>query len=175
MCDFVGKSFNIVGTSPWVNLLCNVGFLLDINLGVTRDTCREVGRKCDSLVKSVGVKRLSVSESGTHCFDTCAANVVERVLLGERPTRGLRVGTQGKRLGILGVELAYNLGPKHTCGTHLCDFHEEVHTDCPEERQAGSKRIYVHSGIHTCAEILKTVGKGVCKLDIASGTASCMW
>ena len=43
------------------------------------------------------------------------------------------MGTQGQRLGILGVKLADNLGPQHTGGTHLGDLHEVVHADGPED------------------------------------------
>ena len=57
----VGQSLYIVGTAPRVNLLRNVGFLLDVYLGVTCNTCREVGRQCYSLVKSVGVQRLGMA------------------------------------------------------------------------------------------------------------------
>ena len=162
MCDFVGERFDVVRSAPGVNLFGDHGFFLDVDLRVTSDTCAEIGRKCDSFVKRVGVQRLGMSQSGAHSFDTCTAHVVEGVLLGERPSGSLRVGAQSKRFGVLGVELFYNLSPKHTCGAHLGHFHEVVHTDSPEEGQTGCKSIDIHACVDTGAEILKTVGKGVC-------------
>ena len=167
VCDFVGEGFHIVRASPGVDSTGYLSLFLDVNLSVTCDTCREVGRQCYSLVESVGVETLSVAESGAHSFDASTAYVVEGVLLGERPARGLRVCTQGERFGVLGVELLHNLGPEHTRGTHLGYFHEIVHADSPEERQARSERVDIHAGVHTCAEVFETVGEGVGKLDVA--------
>ena len=167
--DLVGERLHIVATSPWVNLLGDHSLLLDIDLSVAGNTCGEVGRQCDSLVESVGVERLSMTQSGTHGLDTCAAYIVERILLGERPSGCLRVGAESERFGVLGVELLHNLCPKHTCCTHLGNLHEEVHTDGPEERQTRSKSIDIHTCIHTGAEILQTVGESVGKLDVAGG------
>ena len=79
------------------------------------------------------------------------------------------MGTQCQRLGILGVELTYDLSPEHTCCTHLGNLHEEVHSDSPEEAQAGCEGIDIHTGVDTCAEVFQTVGQCVCKLDIACG------
>ena len=106
-----------------------------------------------------------------HGLDTCAAHVVEGVLLGEASARGLRVGTQRERLGVLGVKLLHDLGPEHTRGTHLGNLHEVVHTDSPEERQTGCKGIDVDTGIDTGTEVLETVGKGVGELNVGRSTS----
>lgn len=84
--QLVGERFYIVRTCPWVDFLSDVGFFLDVNLGVAGNTCREVGWQCDSLVEGVGVERLGVSQRCAHSLDTCTAYVVEWVLLGERPS-----------------------------------------------------------------------------------------
>ncbi len=51
MCYLVGKR-----ATPRVNLLGDIGLLLNIYLGVAGYTCREVGGQCYGLVKGVGVK-----------------------------------------------------------------------------------------------------------------------
>ena len=79
----VGEGLYVVRTSPWVDLLADLCLILDIDLGITGDTSREVGRQGDSLVERVGMQRLGMSEHGSHSLDTCTTNVVERILLGE--------------------------------------------------------------------------------------------
>ena len=76
------------------------------------------------------------------------------------------MSTQSQRFGVLRVELFYDSCPKHTCGAHLGDFHEVVHGDTPEEREARGKGVDVHACVHTCAEVFETVGQGVCQLDV---------
>ena len=81
--EFVGQSLYIVGTCPRIDDLGDVGFLLDVDLGVTGDTSRKVGRQCDSLVEGVGVQRLGMTLGGSHSLDTSAAHVVEGILGGQ--------------------------------------------------------------------------------------------
>ena len=45
-----------------------------------------------------------------------------------------------------------------------------VHAHTPEEAQTRSKIVDAHTGIDTGTQILKTVGEGVCQLDISGGT-----
>ena len=54
--DFVGEGFYIVRTAPWVDFATDFSLLLDVNLSVTSDTSREIGRKSDCFVERVGVK-----------------------------------------------------------------------------------------------------------------------
>ena len=160
------QRFDVVRTCPRVNLAADVGLLLNVDLRVTRNTRREVGRQGDRLVEGVGVQRLGVSQCGAHGLDGRTGHVVERVLLGERPARSLRVGAQGQRLGVLGIELLHDLGPQHTRGAHLGDLHEVVHADGPEERQARCEGVHRHAGVDTCAQVLQTVGQRVGQLDV---------
>ena len=164
--DLVGEGFNIVAAGPGIDLLGDHRLFLDIDLGVTGDTGAKVGRQCDSLVESVGVEALSVSQGGAHGFDTGASYVVVGILLGERPSRCLRVGAQGERFGVLRVELLDDLCPEHAGGAHLGDLHEEVHADSPEERQTRSELIDAHSGVDTGTQIFETVGQGIGQLDV---------
>ena len=61
MNQFVCQCFYVIRTSPWVNVFTYLSFFLYINLSITCDTCREIGRQCDSLIESVGMKRLSMT------------------------------------------------------------------------------------------------------------------
>ena len=164
--DLVCKALHVVGTAPGIDLLADVGLFLDIDLGVARDTCREVGRQRDGLVEGVGVKRLGVAQNGAHGLDAGTSHIVEGILLGERPSGSLAVRTQRQRFRVLGVELLHDPGPEHTGCTHLGDLHEIVHRDAPEERQTRSEGVDIHAGVHTCAEIFQTVGQRVCQLDV---------
>ena len=164
------EAFDIVGTSPRVDGAAHLRLFLDVNLRVTGDTCGEVGRQGDGLVQRVGVQRLGVSQRSAHSLDAGTADVVERILLGERPTRGLTVRTQRHGLRVLRVELLHDLGPQHTGGAHLRDLHEVVHTHGPEERQTRRELIDAHARVHTGAKVLQTVGQRVSKLDVVGGT-----
>ena len=53
---FLSELLNIVRTCPWIDVLANLSLVLDVDLGVTSDTGREVGRQSDSLVESIGVQ-----------------------------------------------------------------------------------------------------------------------
>ena len=48
-----------------------------------QDPFNNVGRTC---IEGIGVERLGVTECSCHSLDTCTANVVEGVLLGETPS-----------------------------------------------------------------------------------------
>ena len=166
MNQFIGQCFYVIRTSPWVNVLTYLSFFLYINLSITCDTCREIGRQCDSLIKSVGMKRLSMTQCGCHSLDTSTTYVIERVLLCKRPSRSLRVSTQSKRLRILRIKLLNYLSPQHTCGTHLGYFHKVIHTDSPEERQTRSEGIDIDTSGNSRTQIFQSVGQGISQLDI---------
>ena len=76
MGDLVGQRLDVVGTCPRVDLAADVGLLLNVDLRVTRNTRREVGRQGDRLVQGVGVQRLGVSQRGAHGLDGRAGHVV---------------------------------------------------------------------------------------------------
>src|SRR5699024_5546125 len=80
MNQFVCQRFHVIRTCPRVDFLTDLRFFLDINLGITGDTCREVCRQCDSFVQCIRMQRLCVAQSSSHSLDTSTANVVERVL-----------------------------------------------------------------------------------------------
>jgi hypothetical protein len=75
------------------------GLVLEEELGVAGDAGREIGGQRDGFIERIGVQRLGVTQRCGHGLDAGARDVVERVLFGERPARGLRVGAQGHGLG----------------------------------------------------------------------------
>ena len=171
LVEVAGEALHIIGASPRINHTANVGFFLDVDLGVTGDTGTEVGGQSDGLVQGVGVQRLGVTQGGSHSFDASTRHIVERVLLGERPARGLRVCTQGQRLGALRVEGIHDLGPDHTGGAHLGNLHEMVHARAPEEGQTWRKSVDVQASLHASAEVIPTVGQGVGHLNVGGGAS----
>ena len=83
--EFVGERLDVVGAAPRVDDFADAGLVLDVELGVSRDTGREVGRQRDGFVKGVGVERLCVAEGRRHRLDAGARDVVEGVLCREAP------------------------------------------------------------------------------------------
>ena len=170
VCDFVGQALNVVGAGPWVDHPADVGLFLQVNLCVTRDAGRKVGRQCDGLVKGVGVQRLGVTQCGAHSLDAGAGDVVEGILLGQRPAGGLAVRAQRQRFRILRLELVDDFCPEQPRRTHLGNLHEVVHANSPEEGEPRGEGVDAHACIHACAEIFQTVRKGVGQLNVRSGT-----
>ena len=171
MSQLVGKRLYVVWTCPRVYRAAYVCLLLNVNLSIAGNTCREVCRECNSLVQSVGMERLGMTKSGTHSLNTGSGNVVERILLCKRPSRCLTVCSEREGLRILRLELFNKFCPNHTCSTHLCNLHKVVHTYSPEEWETRRKIIYRNTCLHTCTKVLKTIGKSISHLNIV-GSAS---
>jgi len=87
--DGVGEGFHIVGTRPGIDDFGDVGFVLQIELGVAGYAGREIGGQSDGLIQRIGMQGLGVSQSGGQGFDASAGHVVVGVLLREAPSRGL--------------------------------------------------------------------------------------
>ena len=83
--DFVGKGFHIVGTAPGVDNFADLRLILNIELRITRNARREVGRQGDSFVECIGMQGLRVAESCAHGLHRRAGDIVERVLRRKRP------------------------------------------------------------------------------------------
>ena len=143
----MGEAFEVVGAAPRIDDAADGGFLLQEELGVAGDAGGEVGRQRDRFVERVGVQRLGVAQRGGHRLDAGAGDVVEEVLFGERPAGGLGVGAQRERLaGSSGRMVLTIFAHSSAGGAHLRDFHEEVHADRPEEREARREGVDVDAG-----------------------------
>ena len=168
--ELVGEPLDVVGPAPGVDRAGGAGLLLQQQLGVAGDPGGEVGGQRQRLVEGVGVQRLGVTLGGGHRLDAGSRDVVERVLGGQRPTRGLRMGAQGKRFGALGAESADQFAPQQPPGPQLGDLHEEVHPDAPEERQPRRELVDVQAGFQAGFDVVDAVGQGVGQLEIGCGT-----
>ncbi len=93
----VGQSLDVVRPAPRVDDLRRARLLLQHQLGVAGDPGGEVGRQCDRLVERVGVQRLGVPLGRSHRLQAGAGDVVEHVLGGQRPARGLAMRAQRQR------------------------------------------------------------------------------
>ena len=76
-----------------------------------------------------------------------------------------------QRLLTLRIESLDNLCPQHTCGAHLCNLHEMVHSGAPEERQTRSESINIEARLDTCAQVIPAVSESIGKLNVASSTS----
>ncbi len=166
----MGQPFDVIRTAPRVDRTCGAGLLLQQQLGVAGDARREVGRQRKRLVERVGVQGLGVPLGGGHRLDAGARDVVERVLRGQRPPRGLRVGAQRQGLVVPRFELRDQLTPQQPAGTQLGDLHEEVHADAPEERQPRCELVDVQPRVQACLDVLDTIGQRVGELEIGCRT-----
>ena len=66
--NLIGKSLHIIGTAPRINNLAHTGFILNVQLGITRNTGRKISRQGNSLIQGVGMQGLGMSQGGTHSF-----------------------------------------------------------------------------------------------------------
>ena len=163
----VGQALDVIAAAPGVGDAGRAALHLQEQLGVARDARREVGRQGQGLVQGVGVQALGLAVHGRHGFDAGARDVVEHVLGRQRPTAGLAVRTQRERAIVLRIELAlHQAGPQQACGAHLRHFHEVVHADRPEERQARGELVDAHAGCDTGAGVFDAVGQGVGQLQV---------
>ena len=81
----VGEPFHIVAAAPRVGHSAQPRFLLQEQLRVAGHPCRKVGRQRQSLVKRVGVERLSVPAHSSHRLHAGAYDVVVHIGGGETP------------------------------------------------------------------------------------------
>ncbi len=73
---------------------------------------------------------------------------------------------QRQRARILRLERLHQLGPQQPRGAHLGDFHEEVHADRPEEREARGELVDRDTGLDPGTDILDAVGERVGELEV---------
>ena len=161
-----GELLDVGGTAPGIDDAAGARLLLDEQLGVSSDTSGEVCRQGDGLVEGVGVQGLGVSLGGSHGLHTGTDDVVVHVLSGQRPARGLRVGTQAHGLRVLRSELVDELGPQHASRAHLGDLHEEVGANGPEEGQTRCELVDLQAHRLASADVVDSVGQGVGHLDV---------
>ena len=90
----MGQSFNEIAAAPWIDGSAGSRFLLDQDLGIAGDACGKIGGQGQRFVEGIGVERLGVTMGGSERFDAGSGHIVHDILSGERPARGLTMGTQ---------------------------------------------------------------------------------
>ena len=167
--DLLRQRLHQVGAAPGIDRVGDAGFLLDDQLRVARDAGRELRRQRDGLVERVGVQRLRAAEDRRHGLDRGAHHVVVRILLGERPARGLAVRAQHLRLRALRVEAVDDPRPQQARGAQLGHFHVEVHADAEEERQPRREFVDLQTRGDRGAHVFLAVGQRVGELQRGVG------
>eukprot|EP01137_Pigoraptor_chileana_P004692 Opistho-2@46675 len=167
---FVRQRLHHVRASPRISHLWNACLLLDDDLRITSNARALHSGKTQGLVKGVGVERLGSSKHGRHSLDGCANDVVEGILLSQRPPRRLAMGAEEKALCRLWLKLFLDqMRPQATCSTHFRNFHVKVHPHRPEERETRRKVVNCHPSLETCAAVLKAIGKSERQLEDGIG------
>ncbi|CAB4689173.1 unannotated protein [freshwater metagenome] len=70
------------------------------------------------------------------------------------------MGAEHERTSLLGLKLAHDSVPKHSCGTEFRNFHKEVHANREEERKATSEEIDIESLGQCGAYVFLAIGNG---------------
>ena len=90
----VGQRLDIVAARPRVDYFGDAGLFLQVDLRVAGDARRKIRGQRDGFVERVGVQRLRVAQNGGQRFHAGARHVIEDVLRGEAPARGLAMRAQ---------------------------------------------------------------------------------
>ena len=156
-----GQRFHIVGASERVDHVGDAAFVLQDQLGITRDAAGEFGGERNGLVEAVGMEALRAAQGRGQGLDGGADDVVVRVLLGERDARGLAMGAQHLGAGLLGAKPGHDLAPELPRGTELGNFEEEVHADAEKEGEAPGKGVDIEAARLGGADIFHAVGQRI--------------
>ena len=106
------------------------------------------------------MQALGSAKHSSHRLDGGANDVVVRILLLERNTRGLTVRSQHQRVRVLRFELQHQVVPQDACCAQLGDLHKEVHADAEKERKATGKLVNLLPGLHGGANVFDAIGEG---------------
>ena len=110
--EIAREPLDVIRAAPGIDDAGGAALLLQEELGVAGDARREVGRQRQRFVERVGVQRLGVALRCRHRLHRRAHHVVEHVLRGQRPARGLAVRAQRQRARIPGIERLQAASPR---------------------------------------------------------------
>ena len=85
----MGQALNVITTSPWVDGATGTAFLLQEQLGITSNTCREVGWQGQGFIQGIGVQALGVTLGRGHRLNTGTGHIIKHILCSQAPTGGL--------------------------------------------------------------------------------------
>ena len=164
--QIVRQPLDKITAAPRIDDTARIGFLLQEQLRVARDSRRKVRGQGERFVQCIGVQRLRVSVGGRHCLQTSSNHIVVHILRRQAPAARLTVGSQRQALGVLRIERLDQLRPDHARRPQLGYFHEVVHADCPEERQTRAEGVDGQPGSAPRPHILQAIGQRIGQLQI---------
>ena len=141
-------------------------FLLQDQLGIPGNAGGVFRRQGNGFVQGIGVQALRAAPGGGQRFDGRPGDVVQRVLLRERPTARLAMGPQHGRTGVLRVELGHVAGPKDPSRPEFGHLRHEVHADSPKETESWGEPVHLQSGLDARFHVGQAVGDGVGQLEL---------
>mmetsp|Transcript_23374 Transcript_23374/g.68821 ORF Transcript_23374/g.68821 Transcript_23374/m.68821 type:complete len:556 (+) Transcript_23374:99-1766(+) len=164
--QLVSQGLHHVGAAKGVGDAGHARLVLQDELRVPGDAGGELSGQTDSLVKGVGVQGLGAAEHGGHRLHRGAHHVVHRVLLRQRPSRGLAVRAQQQGFWVGGREaLLDQTGPEAPRGAELCDLEVKVHAHAEEEGHARRHSVHRHAPVSRGGHVLQSVSQRVGELE----------
>src|SRR5262249_60475746 len=111
------------------------------------------------------MKRLSAAQHSSQRLNRDSHNIIQRLLCGQRDTRGLSVEAQGPRPRAPGAEaVLHHLVPDSARGAELRDLFKEVVVRVEEETEPWSKLIHRNSPVDRVLNEFDPVAKRESKL-----------
>ncbi|MNS80308.1 hypothetical protein D3C72_1139840 [compost metagenome] len=154
-----GQRLDQVGARPRVRHVAQAKLMLEDQLRIAGQPRGLRARQSQCLVKAVGMQRLRTTEDRGHRLDRGARDIVERLLRGERPARGLAMHAhrRGARAGA--AQLAHDVVPQEPRGAQLGDLNEELLADAEEEAQSAAERIDIKAALTQQTDIGPGIGQ----------------
>jgi hypothetical protein len=121
------------------------------------------------------VQALGAAQHRGQGFQGGADDVVVGILLGEAPARGLHVGPQHGRFGILGIKGLDQVVPQEAGRPQHGDLHEKIHAHTEEKAQPRREGVNVQSGGDGRADVLQPSARVKAVWSTLLAPASIMW
>ena len=99
--ELIGQPLNVITAAPRIDRPRRFGLELELELGVARNTRREVCWQSECFVERVRVKALRMTLCCGHRLNTGAHDIVIDILRCQRPSRRLAVRAQDEALRAL--------------------------------------------------------------------------
>ena len=163
-CQRMRQRLHVIGTTQRIDHMGDLRLVLEDELRVARDAGGELRRQRDGFVQRIGVQRLRAAQHRRQRLDRGAHDVVVGILFGQRHAGCLAMRAQHQRVRLLRAEFVHDLRPQQARGAQLGHFHEEVHADAEEERQARRERVHRQSLRHRGADIFHAIRQRVGQL-----------
>ena len=137
-----------------------------MELCITGDAGRKIGRQGNGLVERIGMQRLCPAHDRGHGFEGGPGNVVEGILFGQAPAAGLAMSAQRQGACVGRIEPTHQLRPEPSRGPKLGDLHEIVHADTPKEGDARRELVDLQARLQAGPNVLQPIGQRVTQFDV---------